>query len=136
MKATYKPNAKTKFTTSHRKENAGLHKEYTMIVPRSGRCPDGPEAHAVVTLRLYWPGTVCYACLWIHADNLHTSGSGRAGGGGYCKASAAAAEAIRNAGFELGSSISGVGHPAIREAMRAIAAAVGHPDAMLHESHP
>ena len=93
------------------------------------------EAHSVVTLRLYWPASTCYACLWVNSDPVHTQGSGKAGGYGYCKASSAAGQAIRNAGFTLDREIDGVGIDAIREAMKAIAVELGHPEALLHEAH-
>lgn len=132
MKATFDPTAKTSYTTSHRRESGGLHHEFSMLIPSKYRpC----EAQSVATLRLYWPGTVCYACLWVNSDPVHTQGSGKAGGGGYCKASSAAGQAIRNAGFQLDHDIDGVGIDAIRTAMRAIAEELGHPEALLHESH-
>lgn len=132
MKATYDPTAKTSYTSSHRRESAGLHKEFAMVIP-SPYLPG--EAQAIATLRLYWPGTVCYACIWVNSDPVHTQGSGKAGGYGYCKASSAAGQAIRNAGFHLDSRIDGVGIGAIRAAMRAIAVELGHPEALLHEAH-
>lgn len=132
MKATFDPTAKTKWTTSHRRENSGLHREYSMLIP--SRYLEG-EANSVVTLRLYWPGTVCYACLWVWSEKITTKGSGSAGGYGYCKASSSAGEAIANAGFTLEKSIRGVGESAIREALRAIAVEIGHPEALLHEAH-
>lgn len=132
MKAAFDPTAKTSYTSSHRRESTGLHKEFAMLIPSEYR---PGEAKSIVTLRLYWPGTVCYACLWANSTPAHTQGSGKAGGGGYCKASSAAGQAIRNAGFTLDRSIDGVGVGAIREALKAIAAELGHPEAMLHEAH-
>lgn len=105
----------------------GFYAEYAALVPD----PDSLEMRAPVVLRLYWPGSTCYACLWAG----DTSGSGRAGGGGYCKASAAADAAITNAGFDLSHSISGAGTNAIKEAVLAVAAALGYPEARLHYSH-
>jgi len=134
MKASFDPAARTKFTPSHRKEGKGFHKEFALVLPHTD-CPGGPRANAIATLRIYWPGTVCYACLWINTEPVHTSGSGSAGGYGYCKMSAAAGEAIANAGITLSRSISGVGESAVCEAMHAIAAALGHPDALLHIAH-
>lgn len=131
MKAT-QTTRKTKFTTSHRKEKGGFHAEYSALV----QSPYHPaELQAVVTLRLYWPASTCYACLWINAELVHASGSGQAGGAGYCKASAAAGEAIRNAGFDLSEYIHGRGTSLIGEAVLALAAAVGHPEAKLHAAH-
>lgn len=132
MKATFDPTANTKWTTSHRRETGGLHREYSLLVPSPYY--EG-EANAVVTLRLYWPSTVCYACLWVHSEKVTTQGSGSAGGGGYCKASASAGEAIANAGFTLDKDICGASESAIREALRAIAVEIGHPEALLHEAH-
>lgn len=142
--ASFDPAVKTKFLTSYRKEKAGLHAEYSAVVP----CPYYPDRmKAVVTLRLYWPASTCYACLWagfneavkaaVEGGSIHnTQGTGSAGGYGYCKASAAAGEAIRNAGFTLSRSISGVGTRAIEEAVLALARAAGWTDALLHVAHP
>jgi hypothetical protein len=132
MKATYDPTAKTSYTTSHRRESAGLHQEFSMLIPSQYR---PGEAQSIVTLRVYWPGSVCYACLWVNADPVHTQGSGKAGGYGYCKASSAAGQAIRNAGFQLEHDIDGVGLNAIRDAMKALAVELGHPEALLHEAY-
>ena len=132
MKATYDPAAKTSYTTSHRRESAGLHQEFSMLIPSQYR---PGEAQSIVTLRLYWPDSVFYACLWVNADPVHTQGSGKAGGYGYCKASSAAGQAIRNAGFQLEHDIDGVGLNAIRDAMKALAVELGHPEALLHEAY-
>lgn len=134
MKATF-TDRKTKFSTSHRKEKAGLHKCYAMLVPATFH--DGEKhARTIAELRIYWPANNPFACLWVNSATVNTSGSGTAGGGGYDKASAAAQAAMQNAGFDLSQSISGIGESAIREAMHAIAAAAGHPQAMLFETHP
>lgn len=139
MKAKFNAKAKRSFTTAHRKEKSGFFKEYAMLVPSRW---SKQELQAVVTLRLYWPGqTTCYACLWVHKNAVIAdggtcvNGSGTAGGYGYDKASAAAGEAIRNAGFTLEKSISGVGESAIREALLAVAKAAGWPSAKLHVAH-
>jgi hypothetical protein len=147
MKATYNPATPTKFNRNHRREKNGFHKEFSIITPHAD-CPGGPRAYAIATLRIYWPGTVCYACLWVHVpgtrhpfdtpqiqEGVHTSGSGSAGGYGYCKMSSAAGEAIANAGFTLSQSINGRGESAVCEAMHALAAELGHPDALLHIAH-
>lgn len=132
MKATFDPNHKQKFNASSRKEGALL-REYSALVPVPH---NRTHMRAVVTLRLYWPNTVCHAALWVWFDNQEpASGTGTAGGGGYCKASASAGEAIRNAGFTLSSRIDGVGESAIREAVLALAKAAGYPRARLHVAH-
>lgn len=143
LTATFEPAAKTKFLTSHLKEKAGLYHEYSALVP----CDYYPDRmRTVVTLRLYWPSSTCYAALWVDFKEAvkapveggsiyDTQGTGSAGGGGYCKASAAADEAIRNAGFTLSSSIHGAGTRAIEEAVIAIARSAGWTDARLHVAH-
>jgi hypothetical protein len=68
-------------------------------------------------------------------ENLSRNGSGSAGGYGYHRPSAAAQEAIENAGFTLANRIDGVGESAMREAVLAIAAALGYPGAFLHTAH-
>lgn len=118
MQATYNPNKKQKFTASHRKEGRVKFEQYTVI---SGI----EDANTQITARIYWPGTRVYACIWIHSPEIYAQGSGWAGGGGYCKASASLAEAIENAGFTLSENISGVGEAAMREALLAIADCIG-----------
>ena len=80
-----------------------------------------------VNCRIYWTETRCYCCLWVSDVDGYQSGSGWAGGYGYCKESAAVQQAIDNAGYRLYQdkkrkhcSISGVGREAIESALRAI----------------
>lgn len=79
--------------------------------------------------------SVVYASIWVNDrhSNTHTSGKGQAGGGGYCKLSAAMDEAIKSAGIMLHccedgkiSNIHGRGEGAIREALKAIAESLGY----------
>jgi hypothetical protein len=56
---------------------------------------------------------------------VNTSGSAKAGGYGYHKGSVALEYAIQNAGFTLSGRIGGVGESAMREALLAIATAIG-----------
>jgi hypothetical protein len=146
MKAKFNSTAKTKYTTSHRKEGKCFFEEFSVLV-RNGD-PDYTRIPAcrlskAVELRLYGTGNTNTACLWIRGgDNFYTQGSGRAGGYGYHRPSAAAGEAIRNAGFELLTNegkpcdIGGVGESAIEEALCAIADALGLTDYALVRSHP
>lgn len=64
-----------------------------------------------------------YATLWVHGKGIYTSGTGNAGGYGYCKTSAAIDEAIRSAGFKLDRSVSGTGQH--RDALEAVARSLG-----------
>ncbi len=82
-----------------------------------------------VTVRC-WMGrsssaSVVYAAAWINEGANYSSGSGKAGGYGYCKHSAAIAAALRSAGVKLNKDISGVGESAVRDALAAIARALG-----------
>lgn len=100
---------------ANRKEKAGLYRQYTLI--------DLDKGEDVATLRIYWPGSVAYACIWIHGDSgRYARGAGRAGGGGYCKASAAAGAALADAGIRLEADIDGRGLEAIRGALLALGA--------------
>jgi hypothetical protein len=133
QKATYNASAKTKFTSSHRKENKCYLTVYQILVRDSSDCRG--RMHTPVELRLYGTGNTNTACLWINHGEIHTQGSGRAGGYGYHRPSAAAAEAISNAGFSLSRSIGGVGDSAIEEALIAIAEAIGVKDYGLTVAH-
>jgi hypothetical protein len=109
------------------------HASYTVIAYKNG------EFHEPVELCCYSGrsrnASVHYATIWLHGDKINSSGSGSAGGSGYHKDSAAADEAIRSAGIKLHhcsgdrkgerAYISGVGERAIREALGAIARAMG-----------
>lgn len=152
MKAKYNPEAATKWTRSHRKDEGKCHFESIQIVELT-QPQHGKRANVPVELRLYGTGNVNFACLWTHvpgntrADNpfpngVYTQGSGRAGGYGYHRPSAAAHEAIRNAGFTLltdsgeHADIGGVGDSAIEEALCAIAESLGITNYALVRSHP
>jgi hypothetical protein len=130
MKATHNPATKTKFTTSHRKEGKCFFKSIAVIDLASKPHPTG-EMQQPLVARIYGTGAANTACLWINTTNkkhpygLHVSGSGKAGGYGYHRASAALGEAIHNAGFTLSESISGRGESAMREAMLALAKVAG-----------
>lgn len=98
-----------------RREN-GFHGEIAVIDPATGA--------AIVTARIYWPGQTAYCAVWVAGNGKYGMGSGKAGGGGYHKPSAALSAAISDAGITLNRSISGVGDGAMDEACEAIARAV------------
>lgn len=89
----------------------------------------------IITARCYMgrsaSASTVYASIWVHSDNYHTSGTGKAGGYGYHKQSAAIAEAIRSAGIELDKDIAGAGESAIDDALKAIAAALGFDNCLI-----
>lgn len=88
---TINPDAAT-FNGCDRKDS-GLYKGFTLLDLKTGA--------EVVTVRFYCPtGRRVYCCLWIHAGDLWTSGTGTAGGYGYDRSSSAFEEAITHAGVE------------------------------------
>lgn len=91
---------------------AGFYREYSIINPDNGR--------AVVTIRLYSTGITFHCLAWFFGRDGNGSGYGSAGGGNYCKASAAAEHAIECAGIELSERIHGMGLRYIEEAALAI----------------
>lgn len=65
-----------------------------------------------------------HAITWIYpAEGAPRLGYGYAGGGGYCRRSAAGADALRAAGVELSEGVAGRGMGALRDALLATAAA-------------
>ena len=110
-----------------------LHSTFTAIV-RAPASYDKTGLAEAITLRVYHSprGSSFYACVWIHVTDkrtgakFHTSGRGSAGGYGYCKLSAACADALASAGVKLSQSIAGVGERAVEDALRAICKHFGH----------
>ena len=102
------------FNRNHRKENHFM-EQYTALVSTK----DGMRE--AVTLRVYGTKTMNYVCLWFNNGNQWAAGTGIAGGYGYHRPSAAAAEALTKAGVEFPERISGYGDEAIRDAVQALA---------------
>lgn len=109
---------------------------------------DAGSKHKVIDCRFYMGrsqnASVMYCSVWLRGklnnENVWLSGSGKAGGHGYHKASAAMHNAITAAGFELveddgvtPSPIDGRGDDAMRDAAIALAAALGYDDVILVE---
>lgn len=124
MKATIEP--RDKFNANYRKDS--LHRGFKVIEAVTGK--------TVVDARLYYPGSVAYAAVWINSETLHASGTGKAGGYGYHKESAALGDALENAGVTLSEHIGGRGHAVMGEALVAVArAASSRRNFYLVESH-
>lgn len=89
----------------------------------------------IITARCYMgrsaSASTVYASVWVNGPDHFTNGTGKAGGYGYHKQSAAIAEAIRSAGIELDKDIAGVGDSAIEEALEAIASALGFDNCLI-----
>ena len=94
---------------------------------------DDARLRDVVTVRC-WMGrsasaSTVYASVWVHTRcGRWISGSGKAGGYGYCKTSAAIGVAFRSAGFDAkwAHQMSGTGMSVVREAMHRVADAAGY----------
>jgi hypothetical protein len=94
----------------------------------------GGEMKEVIQARFYRPGVAAYCCVWIRGD-LHISGGGKAGGGGYHKRSHALEDALDDAGVSLSEHIGGRGDEAMEEALLAVAGAMGHNEAKVFRAH-
>lgn len=93
------------------------------------------QNHAFIVVRFYATKVTTYCCAWINdaGTNTYVSGGGKAGGGGYHKASAALESALLDAGIELSNSISG--DSAMESALKAVANALGYQNYYLHIAH-
>ena len=118
MKITQYDGKEHKININHRKDRHFTESYIGLVFAEK----DVKKVKEVCELRLYCTQSVAYACVWVHDDtaNEYTSGSGRADGGGYHRPSAAAAEAIKSAGYEMDETIDARGDMAIREAVAAI----------------
>jgi len=144
MKAVFKNPKEGIKAKAHRKENHFMY-EVSAIVPSK----EAGEYKQPVTLRIYGSatGAANYCCIWVHGEvkeggnhfegkHMSVSGSDRATGYGYHRPSQAAEGAINAAGIKLSEAIGGRGDEAIREAVKAIAAALGHPKALIFKANP
>jgi hypothetical protein len=123
MKVTHTTTGKG-FNRNHRKEKH-FYKELLVITP---------ALKQVITCRFYGTQAMSYCCIWVNGGT-YSSGSGSAGGYGYHRASAAAAEAITAAGYTLERSIAGSGDSAIEEALINMARVEGYPEAKIFSAH-
>ncbi len=136
--ASYDATKKTKFSSSHRKEKSSMEFESWSVVDMDqDPYENSREIYGKIELRLFHTDARATACLWINCgDKFHTQGSGSAGGCGYHRGSAAADEAIRNAGLTLAKVIDGCGNSAITDALLAIAALAGIKRPGILHAHP
>lgn len=94
----------------------------------------------LVTIRWYMgrssTASIVYCTVWVRGGGVYVSGSGKAGGGGYCKRSASFYYALRNAGVSCDEEIAGVGNSQIESACKAIARLIGFsPNNLLFVDH-
>lgn len=79
---------------------------------------DDGKMRELVDLRIGQTASTAYACVWFY-NNGCAYGSGKAGGYGYHRASAAAESAFRSAGMTFNQSFGGRGDTMTREAVQA-----------------
>ena len=109
-----------------------------VLSPRLG---GGTTMRELMTVHWYQgrsrSATRIYCSLWLHGGYTAEgrSGHGQAGGGGYCKFSAAFANACLSAGIILDQDIHGRGMSSVREALSAIAKACGYGGDILLVEH-
>jgi hypothetical protein len=91
------------------------------------------EFKELATIRWYMgrssSASVIYCSIWVYPhDWLHesTAGNGQAGGGGYCKQSAAFEYAINSAGLYSSEPISGRGLSVVEDFLKALAVKLGY----------
>lgn len=103
-------------TTIREREEKNIQHGYKAI----GISKDG-KLWELVDLRIGQTATTAYACVWLHVAGYGTyaHGSGKAGGYGYHRSSAAAESAFRSAGMIFNQSFSGCGDTMTREAVQA-----------------
>ena len=118
----------SKFNPNYRKDDHYLY-EYAVMAIMDDYTVKNP-----VTIRIYGTKARNYAAIWANGNGVYKSGTGTAGGYGYHKPSAAACEAIYNAGITLDEDINGRGDSAIMEAAEAIAKAI-QPGAVTYYTH-
>jgi hypothetical protein len=124
--------------------NYGGVKETTSTMQVIARNKQGALS-SIVEARFYMGrstnSSIVYCSLWVHCGDVYTTGTGKAGGGGYHKESAALGAAIRDANIKLFGSpysnpeggedlekpafIAGCGSDSMRKALVAIAEATG-----------
>lgn len=90
------------------------------------------ELRQVIDVRWYMgrssKASVVYCSFWIRGNGRWITGYGKAGGYGYCKQSAAFADALTSAGIETWGHVHGAGDSAIIKAMHDIANVLGYGD--------
>lgn len=132
MKITIKPN-RDGFNANYRKESS-FYESLSVIVPSK----KGERfARTSIEARFYGPASVVYCCVWAKPKDGSEwlMGSGKAGGYGYHKASAALESALGAAGITLGERISGRGSSAMESALESVSRKLGYATGRLYRTH-
>ena len=93
---------------------------------------DMDNGNVKIDLRLYSTNSTAYACVWFGNGEI-ANGSGKAGGWGYHRPSAAVWEAFLSAGVRI-SDLSGTGQ--IVEALELVATELGLTNFKIFHAHP
>jgi hypothetical protein len=109
---------------SHRKEKS-FWKQLSLV--------DLDEGREEVCVRWYGAGETSYCCVWANAHKAR--GAGKAGGGGYHKASASMQAAMNDAGFRFADAFDGRGNGAMEDALLAIARWLDIPRPLIVKAH-
>lgn len=88
-----------------------------------------------IDLRIYQTDATSYACVWFGHCGGMANGSGKAGGYGYHRTSAAVYQAFKSAGIEFTEAWGGSGNGSIEYALRLIAKEKGINNFFINESH-
>ena len=104
------------------KDNAGQHRKEDKFTTAYHAFYIDNEGvpHEVVDMRFYHTEARAYCALWVRNGD-YFSASGMAGGYGYHRGSAAASEAVANAGINLPYDLSGRGDSMVEQAIAQIA---------------
>lgn len=101
---------------SHRKENS-FYKSYQLVSFDLASKDDYNKGfNTKLDVRFYGGNSTIYCCIWGSLNGIHYNGSGKAGGYGYDKESAAFEAALKCAGFDVsGLACTGQNEDAINE---------------------
>lgn len=116
--------------------NANAHRKEKHFM-RQWSVIDLDKGREVICLREYGTSTGASnsSCLWVfHGD--YANGSGKAGGYGYHRPSAANEAAFEAAGVTFKNAFGGTGDTGTEDALRALADALGLRRYMIHKAHP
>ncbi len=129
MNAKHHPNQAKPFRIRHRRERAFNFEQYVVFDRADDKAFDTPDRRVVslIELRIYGSKASNSCCVWVNAPamQMHLSSSGEARGYGYDRASAAAENALLNAGFTFDRHWGGSGPEHVAEALLAIATLFG-----------
>ena len=112
-------------TTKNYRGDKELINSICAVIPYMGTMRSQKIVRADFYMSRSSSASVVYCTVWINGNGYHVSGSGRAGGHGYHKESAALNDALFNCGIDLYEDITGRGDAAMKDAIEAVVIALG-----------